>query len=94
MKEYVPVIASIIVGIFAVISAFMAWKFKSSSDKRRNEVSLSREKYDEVKLLYITTFQLFEEAMKQVLNRSQFNLSEAFSKKVKRGRYPLIAEKP
>lgn len=79
MTQYVPAIAAVIAGIFAVVSAFMAWRLKNSSDDRRDQVSHAKEKHDEEKSLYTTTFQLFEGAIRQVLDGSDFSLAQAFS---------------
>ena len=78
MKEYVPAIAAVIAGIFAVASAFMAWRLKNSSDDRRDYVGRLKEKREEEKTLYTSTFQLFEEAISEVLTRSEFTLAQKF----------------
>ncbi len=79
MKEYIPAIAAVIAGVFAVISAFIAWKLKNSSDTAREKSDRIQRKHEEAKSLYTGTFQLFEEAIRQVLNRSEFTLAKQFS---------------
>ncbi len=79
MKEYIPAIAAVIAGIFAITSPFITWKLKSSSDRERERVAHSKERYEEEKLLYTNTFQLLEEAIRQVLERDKYTLAKAFS---------------
>ncbi|TCT06367.1 hypothetical protein [Paralcaligenes ureilyticus] len=79
MKDYVAVVAAIIAGIFAVVSAFIAWRLKNSSDDRARKVSLEKERRDEIKGLYENTFVLFEQAIRQVQHREQFTLAREFS---------------
>lgn len=79
MKEYIPAIAAIIAGTFAIISAFIAWKLKNSSDTARENSDRIQRKHEEAKLLYTGTFQLFEEALRQVLDRSEFTLAKQFN---------------
>lgn len=79
MKEYIPAIAAVIAGLFAVISALIAWKLKSSSDTAREKSDRKLRMHEEAKSLYTGTFQLFEEAIRQVLDRSEFTLEKQFS---------------
>ena len=79
MKEYIPIISATIAGLFAFFSAFIAWKLKVFSENQRNLDIRKKEKHEEIKALYITTFQLFEEAMGQVYRQSEFTLAQAFS---------------
>jgi hypothetical protein len=79
MKEYITAIAAVIAGIFAVVAAFITWKLKNSSENRRDQIVQLKEKFEEEKSLYTTTYQLFEEAINQVLGRGEFNLTQAFS---------------
>lgn len=79
MKEYIPVIAAAIAGLFTIISAFIAWKLKRTSDNARKKSDLAQRKHEELKLLYTGTFQLFEEAIRQVFERSEFTLAKQFS---------------
>ncbi|AVD81771.1 hypothetical protein C4Q28_06160 [Pseudomonas sp. SWI6] len=80
MKEYVPAIAAIIAGFFAVGSAFIAWKLKNSTDAARDENDRKNMRREERKALYTETFQLFEGAMREILSGDEFTLAEAFSK--------------
>ena len=79
MKDYIPAIAAIIAGIFAIVCAIIAWKLKKSSDERARTTALDKEKRDEIKQLYTDTFTLFENAIRQVLNNEEFTLAQAFS---------------
>jgi hypothetical protein len=79
MKDYVLVISAVVAGVFAIASALIAWTLKNSSYNQRDQLSHAKEKYEEAKSLYTTTFKLFEESIRQVLNRQQFILSQAFS---------------
>ena len=79
MKDYIPAIAATIAGIFAIISAFIAWRLKTSSDARGQMDAQNKERRDEMKQLFTDTFTLFEQAIRQVLNREEFSLEESFS---------------
>lgn len=79
MKEYIPAIAAIIAGIFAIVSAFIAWRLKNSSDERARELALDNQRRDEIKQLYTGTFTLFENAIRQILNKEKPTLAQAFS---------------
>jgi hypothetical protein len=91
VKEYIPVIAAVIAGIFAIVSAYIAWQLKSSSDKQRELLTRAKEKYEEEKTLYTDTFQLFENAIREVLGREKFTLAEKFSEN--NARIHLLAPK-
>ena len=91
VKEYIPAIAAVIAGIFAIFSAYIAWKFKSSSDKQREQMTRAKDKYEEEKTLYTATFQLFEKAIREVLGREKFTLAEKFSEN--NARIHLLAPK-
>jgi len=79
VKQYIPAIAAVIAGIFAIVSAYIAWKLKTSSDNERDQVTRAKEKYEEEKSLYTNTFQLFGKAIRQVIEREQFTLAQEFS---------------
>ncbi len=91
VEQYLPAIASVIAGIFAIIAAYIAWSFKSSSDKHRDLNSRAKEKYEEEKLLYTNRFQLFERAIHGVLKREEFTLAQQFSEN--NARIHLLASK-
>ena len=74
-----PAIVAVIAGVFAVVSAVIAWRLKNSSDEKAREVSFEKERRDEIKQLYTNVFVLFEQAMRQVSNREAFSLSREFS---------------
>ena len=79
MKDYIAVVAAVISGIFAVMSALIAWRLKNSSDDRTRKIVLEKERRDEIKGLYESTFALFEQAIRQVQRREQFSLVREFS---------------
>ncbi len=76
MKEYV---APAIAGVFAVATAILAWRLKNSSDEQARRTALEKERRDEVRQLYTTTFVLFEQAIRQVLQKEEFRLAREFS---------------
>ena len=80
MKEYVPAIAAIVAGIFAIVSAFITWRLKTATDEKVHHSTEKKQKRDEITQLFSDTFTLFETAMRQVLKREEFSLEEAFSK--------------
>lgn len=79
MKEYVAIVAAVISGIIAIVSAVIAWRLKNSSDDRARKISLERERRNEIKGLYENTFVLFEQAIRQVQHREQFSLARELS---------------
>ncbi|MGD0519914.1 MAG: hypothetical protein ABSA48_01545 [Terracidiphilus sp.] len=79
MKEFVPAIAAIIAGIFAIVSPFITWKLKNASDERALQTALGKERRNEIKRLYTDIYVSFEQAMKQVLNKEKFTLAQEIS---------------
>lgn len=79
MKEYLPAIAAVIAGIFAILSALLTWRLKTSTDDKVRQLTEEKQKRDEITQLFTDTFSLFEQAMSQVLNREEFTLQETFS---------------
>jgi len=79
MNQYLPAIAAVIAGIFAIISACISWKLKDGTDKKINKENRIKEKYEEEKLLYSNTFQLFENTIGEVVERKGFTEAKAFS---------------
>lgn len=79
MKDYVSVIAAVVAGISAIISAVIAWKLKGISDDRRDAMDVRKERHAEAKALYESTFQLFEQAIREVWSREPFSLAKEFS---------------
>ena len=79
MKEYLPAIASFIAGLFAILSPFITWKLKNSSDERTRQTAIEKEKRDQIKQLYTDIFVLFDRAIKQVLQKEEFSLAREFS---------------
>ena len=66
MKEYVAIISAVMAGIFAVISACIAWWLKSHSDRAQEKRSDAKEKRAEIRELYTRTFRLFEDAIRLI----------------------------
>lgn len=79
MADYIAIIAAAIAGIFAIASAFMAWKLKHSSDERSRMLALEKERRDETKELYTNVFALFEKAIRQVRSHDEFTLADEFA---------------
>lgn len=79
MKEMIPVIAAFVAGIFAVVSAVIAWRLKNTSDERTRLAALDKEKREEIKRLYTDIFVLFEQALKQIWTKEAFTLGREFS---------------
>jgi hypothetical protein len=92
MKDYVPAIAAVIAGILALGSAIIAWRLKVSSDETLRRLALEKERRDETKDLYATAFELFERAIRQILDQDQFDLAGEFSKT--NSRIHLLAAEP
>ncbi len=88
MDQYVAVIG----GLFGLVSAYFAWKLKISSDETIRKLSIEKERRDEIKLLFETTFVLFEQAIRQVRQREQFTLAREFSQT--NAKMHLVAPKP
>lgn len=59
---YSKIIPPIIAGIFAIISAYFAWKLKKQSE----ELSQKNKKHEEIKELYLSVFELFEKTTHEV----------------------------
>lgn len=92
MKDYVPAIAAVLAGTLALISAIIAWRLKVSSDEKLRKLTLEKERRDETKDLYTTAFQLFERAIRQILDQDEFDLAGEFSKT--NSRIHLLAAEP
>ncbi|WP_433704172.1 hypothetical protein [Paraburkholderia sacchari] len=78
MKDYVSVIAAVISGLSAIICAFIAWRLKEASDDKREAANSLKERHAETKLLYETTFLLFERAIREIVSREPFTLADEF----------------
>lgn len=76
MKEYLPIIVSIISGLFAIVVIIFKWIFKKSTDKQLRALS----QFDELKNLYIKTYEMFEELIKVTKNHKESDLNSQFSK--------------
>jgi hypothetical protein len=80
MRDYVVVIAAIIAGVSAIISAIIAWRLNSYTTEKLRGLSLKKEKYDEFKDLYTSTFSLFENTIRQILDFDEYTFAQDFSK--------------
>ena len=76
MKEYLPIIVSVIAGLFSIGAIIFTWIFKQSSEKQLRKIS----EYEELKNLYIKTYEMFEELIKVTANHKENNLNSQFSK--------------
>ncbi len=79
VKEFVPAVAAIIAGIFAIVSPFITWKLKNASDERARLAALDKDQRDELKHLLTDIHVLFEQAISQVLRKEEFALGREFS---------------
>ena len=75
MKEYVPAVAAIIAGLFAILSPFVTWRLKDASDERARSISLRKERREELKQLFGDIFTMFEQAIGHARRSEQFVLS-------------------
>ncbi len=76
MKEYLPIIAPIIAGLFSLGAIIFTWIFKKSFEKQLRKIS----EHDELKNLYIKTYEMIEELIKGTINNKENNLNSQFSK--------------
>lgn len=79
MKEYVPIIVSVVAGFLAMVSAFFAWKLKQSSESEIRAISKQDMRHSELKLLYIKINENFEALIKNTKLHSEENLNSKFS---------------
>ncbi|MFP3619170.1 hypothetical protein [Burkholderia sp. SIMBA_051] len=79
MKDYGVVIAAVIAGIFALSSAYLAWKLKSSGDTNERSLIESRERRQEIKDLYSSVIVALEQSIKKVQNAEEFSLDRELS---------------
>jgi len=79
MKEYVPIIVSVIAGLFALWSAVFTWRLKQFSEKRMREQSKEETVHDELKSLYIKIHETFEDLIKETRNYGKSDLNSRFS---------------
>lgn len=74
------IIAPIISGVFAIISAVIAWRLKIFVTENAREFNLKKEKYDELKELYTESFSLFENLIRLVMDFNKNTLTQECSK--------------
>lgn len=79
MKNYATVIAAVVAGIFALVSAYLAWKLKSTTEANERTLVESRERKQEIKDLYASVIAALEQAIKKVQNTDDFSLDEELS---------------
>lgn len=80
MKEYIPIIVSVLAGLFALFSAVTAWRLKHNSDEKVREALAKDSAYKELKDLYVTVHETFEELIKETKSHGSSDLSSRFSK--------------
>jgi len=79
MNEYVPIIVSVIAGLFALWSAVFTWRLKQSSDKKMRDIGKEEAAYNELKSLYIKIHQTFEDLIKETRSYGKSDLNAKFS---------------
>ena len=80
MKDFIPIMVSMIAGLFAIGSAIFTWKLKQSSDKSFMEFSKKDKHHNELKSLYVKIHEMFEEAIKTAKSYESNDLNSRFSK--------------
>jgi hypothetical protein len=80
LKDFSTVLAATMAGLFALLSAFLAWRLRNTTDSDASRASVAKEQRDEVKALYTGTYSLFERAIAEVRAGGPFTLSNDFSK--------------
>lgn len=79
MTKYVSIIAAAIAGIFATVTAVIAWKLKSKTDARERSIAIAKQRRDEVKRLYTDVFVVVEQTINRVRQFEEFNLDKELS---------------
>ena len=79
LKQYVPLLASVVAGVFAVVSAFITWRLKLSTEAKLRANTREQEQRDTTRDLYVEVHALMERVVRQVLDR-EFNLEEEVSR--------------
>ncbi len=67
MMDLSKLLPTIGAGIFALISAYFAWRLKKQTDEKALEFSRENEKREEIKDLYLTVFELFEKTSSEIV---------------------------
>ncbi|WP_421848566.1 hypothetical protein [Marinomonas sp.] len=80
MKEYVAVIAAIVAGLFAFISALTMWRLTHKTSEISRQQAMADAKFNEKKTLYVRVHELYESAIKCTKSYKNDNLTESFSK--------------
>lgn len=79
MNEYVPIIVSVIAGLFALWSVIFTWQLKQSSDKKNRNLGKEEAAYNDLKSLYIKIHQSFEDLIKETRSYGKSDLNARFS---------------
>ncbi|MGI2114405.1 hypothetical protein ACRN9G_12530 [Shewanella frigidimarina] len=79
MNDYVPIIVSVIAGLFALWSAVFTWRLKQSSDKNMRDLGKEEAAYNELKSLYIKIHETFEDLIKKTRTHGNSDLNSRFS---------------
>ena len=64
MSEVVPIVSAALAGIFALAAGYLAWRQKRHSDDRERELSMAKERREELKRLYSDVYVLVEQRIK------------------------------
>lgn len=92
MSEYVATLTAVVSGIFLIVAGAVTWKLKSSTDEKDRALSKTKERREELKLLYSSVFVAMEQTIKKVLSGEDFSLDKEMSSINAKVR--LLASKP
>lgn len=69
LSDLATVLAATIAGLFALVSAFLAWRLRNLTDGASEKIALAKEQRNEVKNLYTEAYSLFEKAISGPVRR-------------------------
>ena len=79
MKDYISIVTAVIAGIFAIISAFLAWRLKQKTDENTQKAITEKEKREEIKSLYIDILTVFENTVGEIGNNKEYTQAYVIS---------------
>ncbi len=80
LKDFATVLAATIAGLFALLSAFLAWRLRNATESHASRSATAKERRNEIKSLYMETYSLFEKAIAEVSGGKPFTLANDFAK--------------
>ena len=89
MDDYLPILGAVLSGLFALVSAIIAWKLKIWTADRERAWSTKKEHRDALENLYVDAYTAIEEAMRAVHLGEKFDPTERGS--AVNGRIHLLA---